>query len=202
MAGYRSIAAVSEAIVFLLESQFVPEDFDGNRLQFKIYRANDFSQPMTAGVSVFLYRIYTNGTHRTPIRRVGPDGEQNRPQLPVDAHFLLTAWAQDASLQHTIAGWMMRILEDTPSLPPGLLNQKFTNVFHPDETVEISIAELTTDELFRIWDVIGNNSYQISVPYVARNVKIESMQTSSSGRTIQQRTFDMGKLANSETRQP
>jgi uncharacterized protein DUF4255 len=194
MADYRAVAAVSEAVISLLESQYTPDDFDNNQLQFKVYLAKDFSQPMDAGVSFFLYRIYTNTTHRTPGGRAGPDGQRQRTQLPVDLHFLLTAWAKEASLQHTIAGWMMRILEDTPSLPAGLLNRSIPGVFHPDETVEISLTQLTTEELFRIWEVIVNNAYQISVPYVARNVKIESRLLLSAGRPIQERVFDLGKL--------
>jgi hypothetical protein len=200
MANYRAIATVCDAIIQLLESQYVPEDFDGNQLQFRVYLAKDFSQPMTAGVSLFLYRIYTNGTRRTPSGRVDPHGQQYRTQLPLDLHFLLTAWAQDASLQHTIAGWMMRILEDTPSFPPGLLNQQFPHIFHPDETVEISLTELTTEELFRIWEVIVNHAYQISVPYVARNVRIESAQLLSAGRAMQERTFEFRKRESPQMR--
>lgn len=191
MASYRAIAAISDAVIHLLESQYDPTDFDGNQLEFKVYLARDFDQPMDAGVSFFLYRIYANTTHRTPAGRIGPNGERYRTQLPLDLHFLLTAWAKDASLQHTIAGWMMRIMEDTPSLPPGLLNRKVADVFHPDETVEISLTQLTTEELFRIWEVIVNNTYQTSVPYVARNVKIESQQLLSYGQAIQERTFEI-----------
>ena len=194
MANYRAITAVSEAIIYLLESQFLLGEFDGNQLEFRVYLAKDFATPMQAGVSLLLYRIYANGTHRTPRGRLSPDGRQHYPQLPLDLHFLLTAWAQDASLQHTIAGWMMRILEDTPSLPPGLLNRNYPNIFHPDESVEISLAELTTEEMFRIWEVIVNNAYQISVPYVARVVRIESQQTQSDGQPIQERSFDYQKV--------
>jgi hypothetical protein len=192
MADYRAVAAVSEAIIGLLESHYSPADFDGNQLQFEVYLAKDFAQPMNAGVSLFLYRIYVNGVHRSPNGRVDVTGRRQRAQLPLDLHFLLTAWAQDASLQHTIAGWMMRVLEDTPSLPPGLLNQRVPNAFHPDETVEIGVTELVTEELFRIWEVIVNNAYQISVPYVARTVKIESSQYLSLGAPVQTRTFDAG----------
>src|SRR5207237_6560191 len=99
-----------------------------------------------------------------------------RAPISLDLHFLLTAWAQDASLQHSIAGWMMRALEDTPNLPSGLLNHRFGGSFHPDESVEIGITELSTEELFRIWEVIVNNAYQISVPYVARVVRLESLR--------------------------
>lgn len=194
MASYRAISAVSDALVYLLESQYSPEDFDGNLLQFRVYLAPDFMKPMDAGVSVFLYRIYPNGTHRTPEGRLRSDGRRQRPMLPLDLHFLVTAWAKDASLQHAIAAWMMRILEDTPSLPPGLLNHRFPNTFHSDETVELVLTELTTEELFRIWEVIVNNAYQISVPYAARNVRIESTKTFSQGEPIQERLWDHQKL--------
>jgi hypothetical protein len=84
--------------------------------------------------------------------------------------------------------------EDIPSLPTGLLNHKIPNVFHLDETVEVSLTELTTEELFRLWEVIVNNAYQISVPYVACNVKIESRLLLSTAQPLQERIFDVGKL--------
>jgi hypothetical protein len=196
MASYRAVAAVTEAVVYLLESRYTPAKFDGNQLEFKVYLAKDFEQPMDAGVSLFLYRIYANDTHRTPKGRIDPNGQRYRTQLPLDMHFLLTAWGKDASLQHTIAGWMMRVLEDTPVFPSGLLNKTVSSVFHPDEMVEIGLTQLTTEELFRIWEVIGNNAYQISVPYVARYVKVESEHLLAEGEAIQERTLDVWELEN------
>jgi hypothetical protein len=192
MADFRAISAVSEAVIALLRANYLaaPQAFN-NELEFQIYLAKDFSQPMTAGVSLFLYRIYPNGTHRNPRGRPGPQGEQFRNQLPLDLHFILTAWAQDASLQHLIAGWMMRMLEDTPYLPPGLLNQNYPDLFRPDEGVVVSPAELSTEELLRMWEVIVNNAYQISVPYLARYVKVESSLLIDTGRPIQERALDM-----------
>ena len=174
MGSVRAITAVSDAIVHVLQSQFDAAEFDGNQLQFRVYLAKDFAQPMDAGVSVFLYRVYVNNSQRSVGARLSLDGRRLRPPLSLDLHFLLTAWAQDASLQHAIAGWMMRALEDTPNFPAGLLNHRFAGSFHPDESVELAVTELTTEELFRIWEVIVNNAYQISVPYVARVVRIES----------------------------
>jgi hypothetical protein len=195
MANCRAITAVSEALGYLLESQYDPADFDGHQLQFRVYLAKDFSQPMEAGVSVFLYRVYVNRVQRSPPGRLDQNGRRTRPQLPVDLHFLVTAWAKDASLQHAIAGWMMRVLEDTPVLPAGLLNHKTAGVFHPDETAELGVTDLTTEELFRIWEVIVNNAYQISVPYVVRGVKIESTRRLEQLDPVQERAFDMGEIA-------
>jgi hypothetical protein len=194
MADYRALTAVSEAIIELLRARFeAAPQFFNNELEFRIYLAKDFSQPMLAGVSLFLYRIYPNGTQRSPRGRPGPEGQRFRNQLPLDMHFILTAWAQDASLQHLIAGWMMRVLEDTPNLPPGLLNQKFAGLFASDEGVTVSPAELSTEELLRMWEVIVNNAYQISVPYVARYVKIESDLLIGAGLSVQERTLDVNE---------
>ena len=191
MATCQAISAVCEAVITLLRESPQPEEFIKRHLEFQVYLSNNFFQPMAAGVSLFLYRIYPNGTHRTPTGRLDPNGQRFRTQLPLDLHFLLTAWGKEASLQHAIAGWMMRILEDTPILPASLLNQ---DIFHPDETVEISLTELTTEEMFRIWEVIVHHAYQISVPYVARNVKLESKLLLSAGEPIQARTFKARKL--------
>ena len=195
MATFRAIAAVSNAVVRLLASQYQPADFNNTQLEFKVYLASDFvKSPMTAGVSVFLYRVYTNNSFRTPGGRPLPDGMRQRSQLPLDLHMLLTAWGKDATLQHTITGWMMRILEDTPSFPPGLLNQWTAGVFRPDETVELTTTDLSTEELFRIWEVIGVSAYQISVPYVARVIKIESSVPLSDHDAVRMRVFTMGEL--------
>jgi hypothetical protein len=176
MATFHAISAVSTAVVQLLESHYNPGDFGGNPLQFKVYTAPDFLAPMEAGVSVMLYRIYPNAAHLSPTMRLSPVGRRQPPILALDLHFLITAWAKEASMQHEIAGWMLRVLEDTPILPADLLNQRYPQTFQPDETVELLLTELTTDELFRIWEAVVGHAYQISVPYMARNIRIESFQ--------------------------
>jgi hypothetical protein len=194
MATYRALTAVSDTIIHMLQSRFSPDDFDDHQLEFGVYQASNFDSPMNVGVSVFLYRVYVNSMQRTPSGRLDANGNRHRPYLPLDMYFLLTAWAQDASLQHTIVGWMMRVLEDTPILPAGLLNRDGTEVFAPDETVEIGVAELETETLFRIWEVIASNTYQISVPYIARTIKIASDYQTSAGSAIQEREFDYRAL--------
>jgi hypothetical protein len=190
MANYRGIMAVCEAVIHLLRSSAQSEEFN-NELEFEVYLPKDFSEStITSGVSLFLYRIFPNGTHRTPSGRIGPNGQRYQTQLPLDLLFLLTAWGQDASLQHTIAGWMMRVLENTPILPAGLLNTVAPDVFQSDETVEIILAELSNEEMFQIWQTLPENvAYQLSVPYIARNVRIESTQTLADGQPIQERVF-------------
>jgi hypothetical protein len=192
MAGYRAVAAVGQALVLLLQDGYRADDFN-TQLDFRLYLAKDFNEPMTAGVSVFLYRIFPNGMQQNRTWRPA-DGMTTRTALPLDLHFLLSVWAQDAAMQHTIAGWMMRTLHDTPILPTGLLNRPFPGLFRADDVVTLTPAELGTEELFRIWEVIVNHSYQLSVPYVARMVRIESERTATEGgEPVRERIFDLGQ---------
>lgn len=173
MADTRAVEAVCNTIVDMLRDSYDPAQLDQD-LEFRVYTASNFAQHMTAGVSLFLYRIFIDGTHRTPGGRWTPDGGRADTQLPLDLHFLLTTWGKDASTQYAIAGWMMRTLEDTPILPSGLLNRRTPAVFHDDEAVEVVAGEIATEDLMRLWELIGPGSYQLSVPYVARNIRIEA----------------------------
>ena len=199
MADYRAIKGVSEAVIYLLRSSYRPEDFN-NELEFRIFTSKDFASPMSNGVSLFAYRIYPNGVHRTPPGRLDRHGMQLQTQLPVDLHFLPTVWGKDYSLQLTLAGWIMRTLEDHPILPAGLLNAVEPGVFRNDETVDISLAELRTEDLLRIWEVLGLNLYQLSIPYVARIIQIESSRTSmDESEPVQERRLQSAVHGASET---
>jgi hypothetical protein len=191
MASYRAVAATCEAVVRLLQQSWRPEIFNGARLIFKVYRTRDFSTPMDAGVSLFLYRVAPSGVQRTSPPRPASDGRPRRRQLPLDLHLLLTPWAREASLEQEILGWMLRTIEDNPCMPAGLLNGLAPDVFSAEETVELVAGQLTNEELFTIWDVLPSD-YQVSVPYVARLVRIESELEQGDGGPVLTRQLDFG----------
>jgi len=194
MADFRAIATVTETILQLLRSNYRPQDFD-QELEFKVFTAKDFTKPLSAGVSLFLYRVFPNGVQRTPPSRLQPDGTRFPSLLPLDLHLLLTVWGKEASLQHTIVGWMMRTLEDHPIFPAGLLNSVTPGTFRPDETVEVSLTELTNEDLLRIWDTLVQNVYQLSVPYVVRMVRVESSRPlPAGGGDVQERVLRASEL--------
>lgn len=176
MASYRAIEATCDGVVELLRDNY-PAELATPPLQFAVATKDELAAGLPAGVTLFLYRILLEGTERAPDGRTRPDGRRFWPQLPVQLHFLLTPWGTDASLQQYLAGWMMRVMEDHPVLPAGLLNRRYDDdaqVFWPDETVELSAAPLGGDELYQLWDLIGPGTYQLSVPYQARGIRIES----------------------------
>lgn len=193
MATYRAVGSTCEAIMRLLQQSWQPALFDGAELQFVVYRTRDFATPIDTGISLFLYRVSVNSVQRTPAAKPGPHGKPRRAQLPLDLHFLLTPWAKDSSLEQVILGWMMRTLEDTPILASGILNTLMEGVFDPDETVEIVNGQLSNEEMFRIWDVLPND-YQISIPYSARIVRIDSELERPEAGPVLSRDLNFGVL--------
>ena len=197
MADFRAVRAVGEALMGLLESSYRPTDFNDIVADFNMFTSRDFTNnTITNGASLFMYRLYCNGAYRIPPGRLDENGRRTDTQLPLELHFLITVWGGEASYQYELAGWILRVLEDTPTLPSAILNSTTPNVFHSDETVDITHAELKTEDLFRIWDVLGVNTYQLSIPYVARVVNIESIQTlpGEFDKRVQERVQDIAKI--------
>lgn len=172
MASYQAIGSVAEAVARLLQQSWQPALLGGVEPQFAVYHGKDFESPMDTGISVFIYQVGVDRVQRT----LPPAEPDRRRPLPVAIAFLLTAWAQDASTEHILLGWAMRAIDDNPILSSGFLNAAVAGVFRAEETVELVAAELTNDEIFQLWQALPT-SLQLSVPYVARVLRLESTIT-------------------------
>lgn len=168
MATYQAIGSLAEAVRRLLEQSW-PAQPGGLEPQFDVYHGKDFSSPMSTGISVFVYQVAIDGVQRT---LPPPVADRKRP-LPLCIWILLTAWAKDASTEHALLGWAMRAVADNPTLSAGFLNASIPGVFRPDETVELMAASLSNEEVFQLWQAMPV-TLQLSMPYLARVVRIDS----------------------------
>ena len=208
MATTDAVSAVCEAVVHILRTTMEAEqeslNFDSvpNAPRFEVYTAQDFTnnssqRRVKTGASLFLYRALPNLSHRTPAGRVLPNGQRQRSQLPLDLHLIVTIWGEDPSTQNRLVGWVLRTLEDYPSMPAAVLNVGRTvPVFQNEESVELVIGEMEGEELLQLWDILGNGDlfYQISIPYIVRNVHIESHRLDDSTTVVQTRALDIQRL--------
>jgi Pvc16 N-terminal domain len=188
VALYPAIAGTSGAILGLIQEAAAGSDFQGGT--FAHYQASDFQSPMSQGISLYLYRVTVNANRNLPAR-LGPDGRRARPPIPLDLHFLVTAWAPDAIRQQRMLGFAIRTIEDTPILPSGVLN-RYTpegNIFRPEETVEIVYESISVQDFAYIWDV-AQTKEQPSATYVARMVELDSPILLSEGARVQTREFN------------
>lgn len=194
MATYAAIAATSEAIIGLLRRARPKEEF--TKSAFEVYQGNDFEAPMNEGISLYLYRVTVNASRRSLPPTVTPEGRRMRPPIPLDLHYLLSAWGQSYDTQHRLIGWAIRELENTPVIPAGVLNSTGpeADVFRPDETVELVCDPLALADMINLWETLKPKSNRpLSVNYVARMIAIESRLELYEYAPVQTRQFDYGK---------
>lgn len=196
MATPNAIAAAGQAILGLIAAGVPHDEFADAK--FELYQAKNFQSPMTEGVSLYLYRITPAGEIRNYPPRIAPDGHKYKQLLPINLHYILSAWAQEAVKQQRLLGWAMRILEDTPVMPAGVLNQSGpeNDTFRPTEIVDLIMEPISIYDMGAIWDVSKPN-VQPSVGYVARMIGLESQLEVIEAEPVQTREFRDGKVLQS-----
>jgi hypothetical protein len=175
VALYAGIAATSQAIAGLLVSAARDSEFSGASIGLATSADLQKALPERPSVTLYLYRVGVDQARRNLPPRRSPDGRLHPSPMPVNLHYLVTAWSRDPVTQHRLLGWCIRVIQDTPTLPAGVLNQ-FTpepEVFGPQESVELIFEALTRQEMGDAWEVAKANQ-QPSAAYVARTVEIES----------------------------
>lgn len=195
MARFHAIAATSSALRVLLENAAGGSGLPTTAVE--LYQADDLQKPLDTAkpkVSIYLYRVLVSTVRRDRGPRLGPDGLHYRPSIPVDLHYLVTAWASEAKTAHQLLGWAIRVLDDTPVLPAGLLNtyQAGLRVFEPDENVELIWNPLSLTDLYDIWQVSAQNQAP-SASYIARMVQLDSDVALDEGQAVRVRQFDYAK---------
>ena len=171
MAGFRSIGAVGRSLETLLNAAFTvtPPVEDGTTravlIQTDDLALHTDSLIVRPALSILLYRIDFNKTTRASWSAVG--AAEGGPRLPLDLHFLLTAWASNADHEHRILGRALQVLEAVGALGGALLDPE--GDWAPNETVQLYLEDMATDDLMRTFDSLTCD-FRLSVPYIARVV--------------------------------
>lgn len=175
MAGFAGIAAAGKSIERMLNACFDEEEpIENQQTHAVLVRTVDFGETLAAtnigspALSIFLYRVDFNKTMRAAWSAVGSvDGNSH---LAVDLHFLLTPWADNAEFEHRILGKVMQCLETNPVLSGPLLHP--STGWAANETLQILTEDISTEAVMRVFDSLPTD-YRLSVPYIARIVRID-----------------------------
>jgi hypothetical protein len=176
VANLSSISAAGKSIERLLTAAFseAPVPVAGKTTKAFLIRTEDFDQTSAStiilrpAVSIFLYRVDFNKTMRAAWS--GVTSQDGVAHLPLDLHFLLTPWADNAESEHAILGRTMQCLDSTPILSGPLLHP--SGEWTPNEAVHLVMEEISTEAVMRTFDSLPSD-YRISVPYIARVVRLD-----------------------------
>ena len=180
MAGPNVIEDLGDSLVELLR-----RGLEGIVDSDNVYLANaddlaNVDYVDAAVATVFLYRVAINSEMRNGPRRTLADGQITRPLLPIDLHFMVTAWARDTGDEYRIAGRILQLMYDNAELGPAQLRGE---AWAPDDSVQIILESLPVDDHYRIWDS-SNSPYRLSLTYLVRVIGIEPAESTRVSRVL------------------
>jgi len=169
MADFTSIAAVCSSVVRYLDLCFRQQQpITGRNTTVRLVRTEDLNHEVSTliaapSLSVFLYRVDFNKVMRAAWSAVSQyDGNSH---LPLDLHFMLIAWGENADHELRILGRALQCMEDTPILTGPLLDP--IAPWESNESIQVCLEDLSTEDVMRTFDSLPLD-YKLSIPYVAR----------------------------------
>ena len=176
MADYQAIGAAGRTLERFLTHCFSEQQpVSSGPTSVVLARTEDLSPTSVATVigspalSIFLYKLEANKSMRAAWAGVG--SHDQRGHLPLDLHYLLTPWADNAYNEHRILGRAMQCLEQTPILSGPLLDS--SGGWSTGEVLQVCLEDLATEDVMRTFDSLPAD-YKLSVGYLARIVRIDS----------------------------
>lgn len=189
MAGFTGISAVGISIERLLTQAFtIRQPIPSKISRAALIRTEDLADDTSIkaligdqGLTILLYRVDFNKTMRAAWSAVG--NADGKGYLALDLHYLITPWAENAEHQHMIVGRAMQVLEQTPVLAgPALYAPTLPLPAYagepqnsPTDSVQLLLEDISTEALMRTFDSLPSD-YRLSVPYVARVVRIDTAE--------------------------
>ena len=195
MSNGLAIAAVTSTLRYVLERALQhahPGPVGGATVTtLRPDQLPDPSEPAAPGINLFLYQVTPNHAWNLadlPTRR--PDGSlQHRPLTALDLHYLISCHGQDESLDaQRLLGRTVTALATTPILTRDVVAAAMehfgdeTDTAFLDEAdledqvelVSVSPAPVSLEELSKLWSVLLQTPYQLSMTYTATVVLIEA----------------------------
>ncbi len=195
MANVYAIHSVGSSIMTFLRNTY-PKQLAGHAMpacQFELVSSSQLAEGLEEGtrITFYLYRITVN-EHSRQTRRSNTSSDSFVP-LGLDLHYLLTAWSGNALDEQVALAWAIRQLHQYPVLDASSLSPEAG--WSGEEVVQIIPAELTTEDIMRIWDAL-HPSYRLSVSYVARLVRLDPDSEAEGSRPVVAARFTHGVEAN------
>jgi hypothetical protein len=188
MSNFRAIASVTATLQYLLQ-QAINADVPG--AMATIVRPDEGAAGLPdIGVNVFLYQVAPNGAFRNEDlpTRSADGGRIQRSRVGVDLHYLLTFYGSDTKFERQmVLGTTLRELHAKAVLtgeligealganPPLLLPPAAASDLAAEvERVKLTQIPLTLEELSKLWSILLQTPYQLSVAYQGAAVLLES----------------------------
>ncbi|MCB5911737.1 DUF4255 domain-containing protein [Streptomyces pinistramenti] len=183
MSNALAIATVTQALALLLENNLRPEIDMAVSVETRRPPAEPPTEPT---LTVFLYQVTPNASLRNsdlPTR--ASDGTLlKRPAAPLDLHFLISAFGEETELVgQRLLGTVIRTLHEIPVLPRELIEEAArrpylagSDLADAIQKVRFTPTQMDVDETSKLWGMLYQTPYALSVCYQAALVLIDGRE--------------------------
>ncbi|MFR9793402.1 Pvc16 family protein [Streptomyces sp. MB22_4] len=192
MSNALAIAHVSQALALLIESHLQPE-ID---MAVKVEPRKPPAEPPTdPTISVFLYQVAPNPAQRNndlPTR--APDGTLvRRASTALDLNYVISAYGDETELVgQRLLGSVVRTLHEIPVLPRDVIQLAGekpylagSDLAETAQRVRFTPNVMDVDETSKLWGMLYQTPYALSVVYQASLVLIDGLETPTPAKPVE-----------------
>ncbi|GGX01407.1 DUF4255 domain-containing protein [Streptomyces lomondensis] len=192
MSNALALAHVTQALALLIEDN-LPPDID---IAVKVEpRKPPADPPADPTITVFLYQVTPNTSQRNndlPTR--ASDGTLvRRPAAALDLHYLISAYGEEAELVgQRLIGSVVRTLHEIPVLPKDIIelagqrpHLSGSDLAGAVQRVRFTPTVMDIDETSKLWGMLHQTPYTLSVVYQAALVFIDGRATPVPGKPVE-----------------
>ncbi|WP_327127298.1 DUF4255 domain-containing protein [Streptomyces sp. NBC_01727] len=195
MSNALAIATVTQALALLIENNLSPEMDIAVKVET---RKPPAEPPVEPTINVFLYQVTPNPSMRhTDLPTRASDGTLlKRPVAALDLHFLISAYGEEAELVgQRLIGCVVRTLHEIPVLPAELIELAAerpylagSDLADSPQKLRFTPTVMDIDETSKLWGMLHQTPYALSVAYQASLVLIEGRERPVPAKPVERRT--------------
>ncbi|WP_411088584.1 DUF4255 domain-containing protein [Streptomyces sp. 061-3] len=195
MSNALAIATVTQALALLIENNLSSEMDIAVKVETRKPPAEPPAEPT---INVFLYQVAPNPSMRhTDLPTRASDGTLlKRPVAALDLHFLISAYGEEAELVgQRLIGCVVRTLHEIPVLPKELIELAAerpylagSDLADSPQKVRFTPTVMDVDETSKLWGMLHQTPYALSVAYQASLVLIEGRERPVAAKPVERRT--------------
>ncbi|WP_406350623.1 Pvc16 family protein [Streptomyces sp. NBC_00658] len=195
MSNALAIAHVTQALALLIEANLQPEIDMAVKVETRKPPADPPTDPT---ITVFLYQVTPNTSQRNnDLATRAPDGTLlKRPAAALDLNFVISAYGEETDLVgQRLIGTVVRTLHEIPILPQDIIEQAGERPYLADsdlaeaaQRVRFVPTVMDIDETSKLWGMLNQTPYALSVTYQAALVLIEGRETPVPAKPVERST--------------
>ncbi|MGP3982004.1 Pvc16 family protein [Streptomyces sp. KR80] len=195
MSNALAIAHVTQALALLIGNNLQPE-ID---MAVSVETRKPYTDPPTdPTITVFLYQVTPNPSMRNNdlVTRASDGTLLKRPAAALDLHFLISAYGEESELVgQRLIGSVVRTLHEIPILPKDVIEAAAerpylagSDLAESPQKVRFSPTVMDVDETSKLWGMLHQTPYSLSVVYQAALVLIEGREKPVPATPVRERT--------------